>query len=97
MAIAVASHPASEGQLRQIWRSCSEHGGPGMLEALVEQFHDVGKNMPQVIENPLHFAFDLGTLRANFAGSPQAFERGLQASAENGGFDFSETAVVSFD
>ena len=97
MAIAIASDPASEGQLRQMWRSRSERRGPGMLESLIEQFHDVGKNMAQVIENALHFALDLRTLRANFAGSPQAFERGFQAAAENGGFDFGEAAVVALD
>ena len=97
MAVAVASYPTSKGQLRQVWRGGAEGGLPGMLEALVKELDDVGENMAQVIENALHLAFDLRTLRADFAGSPQAFERGFEAAAENGGFDFGEAAVVALD
>ena len=46
-----------------------------MLEALVEQLDYVGENVAQVIEDALHFAFDFGTLGADFAGSPQAIRR----------------------
>src|SRR5579863_10712474 len=97
MAIAIASDPASEGQLRQVRRSGAEGGLPGMLEALVEQLDDVGKNVAQIVEDALHFAFNLGTLRANFASAPQAFERGFQAAAKNGGFDLCKAAVVALD
>src|SRR5271170_4192259 len=97
MAVAIASYPASEGQLREIRRRSCEDARPGVLKALVEQFDDVGENIAQVIEDALHFAFNLGTLRADFPSPPQTFQRGLKAPAEDGRFDFGETAVVAFD
>ena len=97
MAVAVASDPASERELRQDWRRRAEGGMPGMLKALVEQFDNVGENVAQIIEDALHFAFDLRTLRANFAGAPQAFECGFETAAKDGGFDFGKAAVVAFD
>ena len=68
-----------------------------MLKALVEKLDDIWKDPAQVMQDALHFAFDLGALGANFAGAPQAFERGFKAASENGGFDFGKAAVIAFD
>src|SRR5580698_6059660 len=97
MAVAIASHPASKGEPRQIGRRRAEFGGPGVLEALVQQLDYVGKNPAQIIKDALHFTLDLRPLRADFAGAPQAFESGFQTAAKDGGFDFREPAVVAFD
>ena len=48
-------------------------------------------------------AFDIGPAvdnaiaRANFAGAPEAFKRGFETAAEDGGFNSSEAAVVALD